>query len=362
MNLWRRVPTRPPIPPTPIRHAGDSWSSTPGTEYGPGASWSQHSFGSNPRWLAQRAPETRVRTHVMLFLLTLFSMMVAGAMQQGVNPLLGLDQLVHLIEGWPFAATLLAILTVHEFGHYFAARHWGVKASLPFFIPLPYLSFLGTLGAVIRIRSPIPHKRALLDIGASGPIAGFVVAVVACIAGLPMSRIVDNEYLGQLPRQLEPDTIQLGAPLLFGFLSNWLLPAVTDQQLILLSPVAFAGWVGLFITAFNLFPVGQLDGGHIAYALTGAAHRLVGRITFALLLGLGIYGLVSLLTDLPEGWPTGWPGWLVLALLLTVFGRNHPPPHNLGIELDSRRRLLGIFCFLIFLLCFTPVPFGALAG
>ena len=301
---------------------------------------------------------SRPATHVLLFFLTLFSMMAAGAMQQGVNPLLGLDQLVHLVEGWPFAATLLGILTVHEFGHYFAARRWGVRASLPYFIPLPYLSFLGTLGAVIRIRSPIPHKRALLDIGASGPLAGFVVAVIACAVGLPMSRVVDPGYFGQLPSQLEPDTIQLGAPLLFGALSSWLLPAVDEAQLVVLSPVAFAGWVGLFITAFNLFPVGQLDGGHIAYALVGAGHRLIGRITFGVLLGLGVYGVFSLFWDLP----TGWPGWLALALLLTLFGRDHPPPYHPGIPLDSRRRAVGILCFVVFALCFTPVPFGALVG
>ena len=110
------------------------------------------------------------------------SMAAAGAMQQGVDPLSSITALVHLVEGIPFAATLLLILTVHEFGHYFAAQRWGVKASLPYFLPLPYISFLGTLGAVIKIRSPIPHKRALLDIGASGPLAGFVVALVACFA------------------------------------------------------------------------------------------------------------------------------------------------------------------------------------
>jgi membrane-associated protease RseP (regulator of RpoE activity) len=333
----------------------------PGAGYGPGAHWPRAEAPAPPPPVPARRP-TRPRTHVLLFLLTLFSMMVAGAMQQGVNPLLGWDQLVHLVEGWPFAATLLAILTVHEFGHYFAARHWGVKASLPYFIPLPYLSFLGTLGAVIRIRSPIPHKRALLDIGAAGPIAGFVVAVGACIVGLPMSRIVEDGYFGQLPRQLEPDAITLGAPLLFEALSDWLLPPVTPDQFVLLSPMAFAGWVGLFITAFNLFPVGQLDGGHIAYALTSRAHRLIGRVTFVALLGLGTYGAWSLLADLPAGWPTGWPGWLALALLLSLFGREHPPTYHPGIPLDGRRRAVGLACFVIFLLCFTPVPFGALVG
>lgn len=366
MNLWRRVPTRPAHLPPPAVTGG--WSRAPHMPYGPGASWPSTTAGPSgntprsPQQPPAAATPTRASTHVLLFFLTLSSMMVAGAMQQGVNPLLGWNQIVHLVEGWPFAATLLGILTVHEFGHYFAARRWGVKASLPYFIPLPYLSFLGTLGAVIRIRSPIPHKRALLDIGASGPIAGFVVAVLACAVGLPMSQIVDAGYFGQLPRQLEPDTILLGEPLLYQLLSSWLLPVVAEGQIVLLSPVAFAGWVGLFITAFNLFPVGQLDGGHIVYALVGDAHRLVGRLTFATLVALGTYGLYSLLVELPPGWPSGWPGWLALALLLTLFGRDHPPPYHPAITLDPRRRLIGIVCLLIFVLCFTPVPFGALVG
>ena len=329
----------------------DGWVTKSGYEAGAGSS----GWGS----AAQPTQRSHPAMHLLLFLLTLFSMMVAGSMQQGVNPLQGFDQLVHLVEGWPFASTLLAILTVHEFGHYFAAKRWGVKASLPYFLPLPFVSFLGTLGAVIRIHSPIPHKRALLDIGAAGPLAGFVVAVGACIVGLPLSQVVDPAYFGVLPRQLEPTTIQLGAPLLFQGLSAWLSPEViANDQFVLLHPIAFAGWVGLFITAFNLIPVGQLDGGHIVYALAGRAHGLIGRFTFSALLGLGLYGVCSPFWDLPAG----WPGWLVLALLLTLFGRSHPPLYHPAIPLNLKRRIVGWLCILVFVLCFTPVPFGALAG
>ena len=168
-------------------------------------------------------------------------------MQQGVDPLTSIAALVHLVEGIPFAAPLLFILTVHEFGHYFAARRWGVRASLPYFLPLPYVSFLGTLGAVIKIRSPIPNKRALLDIGAAGPLAGFVVALAACFAGLSRSAVVSADYFHSSP-------IELGAPLLFSGIAALVLPAIGPNQMVLLDPVAFAGWVGLFITAFNLFP------------------------------------------------------------------------------------------------------------
>ena len=288
-----------------------------------------------------------------LFVLTLVSMTAAGAMQQGVNPFHDVGRLVHLVEGIPFAATLLCILTVHEFGHYFAARRWKVKASLPYFLPLPYVSFLGTLGAVIRLRSPIPHKRALLDIGASGPLAGFVVAVAACVIGLPQSRIVTPEYFYQTPfNPTEP--IVVGAPILFAGLSELLMPAVDASQLVLLSPVAFAGWVGLFITAFNLFPVGQLDGGHIVYALFGRWHREVGRVTFGVLLGLGVYGILSLVWDLPQG----WPGWLGLAFFLSLFGKEHPAPYYPYVPLDEGRRRIGWLCLFVFAICFTPVPFS----
>ncbi|MFH1566913.1 MAG: site-2 protease family protein [Gemmatimonadota bacterium] len=332
MNLWRKT-----LEPPPGRSGPPAWSAP---------AWSP---GARPG----RAPAPpRPWLHLLLFGLTLFSVAAAGAMQQGVNPLQGWRYLVHLVEGLPFAATLLGILAVHEFGHYFAARRWGVRASLPYFMPLPY-SFLGTLGAVIRIQSPIPHKRALLDIGAAGPLAGLVVAVAACIVGLPQSQVVPADYF-QGP--LRGDPIQLGAPLLFTWLSGWLLPEVGPDQMLLLGPVAFAGWVGLFITAFNLLPVGQLDGGHIVYALSGRWHRHLARLTFAALLGLGAYGIFALAWDLPRG----WLGWLLLAFLLTVFGRHHPPPYNPHIPLDRWRRLVGLLCLLVFGLCFTPAPFSVL--
>ena len=274
-------------------------------------------------------------------------MTAAGAMQQGVDPLSSISALVHLVEGIPFAATLLFILTVHEFGHYFAARRWGVKASLPYFLPLPYISFLGTLGAVIKIRSPIPHKRALLDIGAAGPLAGFVVALIACFVGLARSAVISADYFHIYP-------IDLGSPLLFSGIAALVLPEIGPDQLVLLDPIAFAGWVGLFITAFNLFPIGQLDGGHIVYALFGSWHRHIARTAYAILLAMGVYGILSLIWELPHG----WPGWLGLAFFLTIFGKDHPPPYDTFTSLDRRRRLVGYLCLLIFVICFTPVPFA----
>ena len=290
--------------------------------------------------------KSRPWKHAILFVLTLFSMVAAGAMQQGANVFAGIASLPHLVEGIPFAATLLGVLTAHEFGHYFAARKWGVKASLPYFIPLPYVSFLGTLGAVIKIRSPIPNNSALLDIGAAGPLAGLVIALAACIIGLPQSTLVQDQYFHW-------DPIQLGAPLIFTGLSTLFLPGVNPEQVVLLSPVAFAGWVGLFITAFNLFPVGQLDGGHIVYALFRRWHRCIGRVTLVVLLGLGLFNILSPLWGRLQGSPV----WLVLAFLLLLLGRDHPSPRDSGTPLDPRRRRVGYLCLAVFVLCFTPVPF-----
>ena len=323
MNLWRKTPPPPrpalaePLPCPPVL------------------------------WRAPRPRASRPWVHVLLFVLTLVAVTTAGALQQGVDPFASLASLVHLSEGIPFALTLLGILTVHEFGHYFAARKWGIKASLPYFLPLPYISFLGTLGAVIKLRSPIPHKRALLDIGAAGPLAGFVVALAASIVGLAHSTIVQTDYFHRPP-------IQLGSPLLFRGIAALVLPEISSDQMVLLDPVAFAGWVGLFITAFNLFPVGQLDGGHIVYALFDKWHRVIARAIFAILLGMGMYGIFSLIW----GWPRGWHGWLVLAFLIAVFGKDHPAPYNPIIPLDPRRRYVGYLCLIVFALCFTPVPFN----
>ena len=323
MNFWRRHPPAPAV------------------------QYEERPQVPPPLWTPPARPHGRPWVHLLLFFLTLLSVAAAGSYQQGVNPFAELPtSLVHLVEGIPFAATLLTILTVHEFGHYFAARCWGVRASLPYFLPLPPFPFiLGTGGAVIKIRSPIPHRRALLDIGAAGPLAGFVVAIAACFAGLAHSDITVGDHLYQ--------PIQLGAPLLFAGISALLLPELAADQVVLLNPVAFAGWVGLFITAFNLFPVGQLDGGHIIYALFGQRHHHIARLTFTVLLGMGLYGILSIIW----GWPYGWPGWMLLALLLTLLGREHPAPTDPVLLLDARRRLVGYFCLLVFVICFTPVPF-----
>lgn len=266
--------------------------------------------------------------HLILFILTLLSTLLAGAIQAGVN-LLKEPEKIH--KGLPFALTLMTILLSHELSHYFASRKHNTKATLPYFIPAP--TIIGTFGAFIKMKSPIVTRRALLDIGASGPIAGFVISVIASITGLSFSGVVTiKETAGAL---------SLGDSLLFTILSNIVLGVTPDSHDILLHPVAFAGWIGLFVTSLNLIPVGQLDGGHIAYALLGKKHVQVSKILIWLLIILGLL----------------WVGWAIWAILLLILGLRHPPVLYWETPLDPRRRLIGWFALVIFILTFIPVPF-----
>jgi membrane-associated protease RseP (regulator of RpoE activity) len=260
--------------------------------------------------------------------------MAAGAMQAGVNPFSHPEL---LYKGIPFSATLLLILGVHECAHYLAARQWGVRATLPYFIPVPPTLFMiGTMGAFIKLRSPIPNRNALVDMGVSGPLAGFVVAVLVSMIGLARSEVI------RMPEAMEGGALFLGNSLLFSFLSGAVIGHIPEGYDVMLSPVAFAGWIGLFVTAINLLPIGQLDGGHVIYALFGSRHRLIGKVTVVALLPLGIF----------------WQGWFVWAFLLfMVLGMKHPPPYDMYQPLDPRRRLVGYVAIGVFLVSFTPVPF-----
>jgi membrane-associated protease RseP (regulator of RpoE activity) len=272
--------------------------------------------------------------NALLFAGTIITTMAAGAMQVGVNPF-SHPELLH--KGIPFSATLLLILGVHECAHYLAARQWGVRATLPYFIPVPPpLFMIGTMGAFIKLRSPIPNRNALVDMGVSGPLAGFVVAVLVSMIGLARSEVI------RMPEAMEGGALFLGNSLLFSFLSGAVIGHIPEGYDVMLSPVAFAGWIGLFVTAINLLPIGQLDGGHVIYALFGSRHRLIGKVTVVALLPLGIFG----------------QGWFVWAFLLfMVLGMKHPPPYDMYQPLDPRRRLVGYVAIGVFLVSFTPVPF-----
>jgi len=264
-----------------------------------------------------------------MFIITAMTTLVAGALQRGVNPL---SDPSRIVEGLPFAITLLTILLTHESAHYIASRIHGVKATLPFFIPAP--SFIGTFGAFIKMKSPIRTREALVDIGASGPIAGFIVSVIAVIIGLSMSKIVEyNEVPGML---------FIGNSLLFSFLSDLIVGKAAQGSDILLHPIAFAGWIGFFVTSMNLIPIGQLDGGHIAYAFFGEKHRKVSFFLVGVLVFTGIFF---------------WPGWLVWAILLVILGVKHPPFLSMGTRLQTSRKIVALVSFLIFVVTFIPVPF-----
>ncbi len=236
-----------------------------------------------------------------------------------------------------YAAVLLAILLAHEMGHYLTCRRYGLTATLPYFIPAPTL--IGTMGAFIRIRSPITLKARLFDVGANGPLAGYALAVPALAVGVALSRIVPA-----LPHE---DVIVFGEPLLLRLFMALFLGPVPDGFDIALHPVGFAGWVGILVTAFNLFPVGQLDGGHVAYAVFGPKIRRFAKVFLAL---FAILGLLF------------WAGWFVWGLALALIGLKHPPVLDQEEPLDRRRSRLAVLLLVVFILSFIPAPVEGLSG
>jgi membrane-associated protease RseP (regulator of RpoE activity) len=287
-----------------------------------------------PGW-GETPPPPRIYLHVALFLATVLTTMVAGAFQSGVNLFQTPWQ---VYRGIPFAVSILSILAAHEMGHYFMSRRHRLNVSLPYFLPgLPFPPPLpGTFGALIRIRSPILDKRALLDVGCSGPLLGMLVVVPVLVVGLKLSRVETLPLGAGLG-------VTLGEPLLFKLVCWLTLGPLGPEDHVFIHPVAFAGWLGLLITALNLLPVGQLDGGHVIYALFPRWHR---RISITCLGVLVVFGVLT------------WPGWLLWAVLLTLLGTRHPPPYCEWIPLDRRRRILGVVTILVFVLTFSPMPFS----
>jgi membrane-associated protease RseP (regulator of RpoE activity) len=294
--------------------------------------WQRPAKFQDRRWL-----------HALLLLLTIASTTLAGvghylSYQSDFTP----TQLPRLSIGliasglW-YSLTILAILGCHELGHYFACRYYDVDASLPYFLPVPPPMLTGTLGAFIRIREPIPSKRMLFDIGIAGPIAGFLVAVPALFIGLSMSHVV------RIPAN-STDLLELGEPLLFKAASWLLWGTQPDGYSLNMHPMAFAAWFGLLATALNLFPMGQLDGGHISYAVLGTRSTYV---TFAMV------GVAIVLAYFSSGWIV-WT--LLMVIMLFTFGPRHPRVFDEHVPLDRGRFLLAIFALVMFILCFTPAP------
>ena len=281
-----------------------------------------------PRWVI----------NLILLLLTIASTLYVGA-SYGPQPMSGLSE---IWRGWPFALSILLILGAHEMGHYFAARRHNVPVTLPFFIPMPW-SYFGTLGAFIQLRGPVSNRRALFDVGAAGPLAGLVVAVPVLLIGLATSDLVPVGS-GQL---FEGNSLLYLLAKLAVF--SRVLPG--DGVDVLLNQVAWAGWVGLFVTGLNLLPVGQLDGGHVAYSLFGERSRL---FLWPTILGLALIVLYSWLQGAPA---LTWGLWI---FLLLAFGRVHARPLEDITGLDPRRRALAIFTLALFFLCFVPLPLVAI--
>ena len=305
----------------------------------------------------------RWKANLALFLATVVSVLFTGADVWGPGlprggGLLGL--LKALPSGWPFAVPLLAILLTHEFGHYIAARIHRVDASLPYFIPLPVFSPFGTMGAVISMRGRIRSRDALLDIGASGPLAGLCVAIPVLVIGLLHSRVEPNGAHG----------IQEGQCLLYMLLKRLVLGPIPEGHDVFLSPMALAGWVGLFVTMLNLVAVAQLDGGHIAYALFGPRQNRYARVLHAGLLLVFAFNAVRFLGPamLPwRGWEpvkdalgnsTFWLVWYVLIMVIKRVGGDDHPPTEPG-ELSPVRKGLAVLSLVMFGLLFMPTPWAS---
>jgi membrane-associated protease RseP (regulator of RpoE activity) len=238
----------------------------------------------------------------------------------------------YLTGGIAYALALLGILLCHEMGHYLMARRYRVRSTLPIFLPLPFVSPFGTLGAVIKMRQRIRDRRVLYDIGIAGPLAGIIPAVVAIVWGLDHSAVIEKQAID--------GTLMLGDSLLSGWIQRAIYPDLTANQDLLLHPVAFAGWAGLFVTALNLLPIGQLDGGHVAYGLLGRRSLYLSWAVMAALAVLGYY----------------FPGWWFLLVLLVLMRVRHPQTLDESVPLDRKRIVLGIFAMAFFVVSFIPTP------
>ena len=272
---------------------------------------------------------------LLLFIVTFCTTLVAGSFLSGGNPFVrGSD----LLLGLQFNLPLLAILGIHEMGHYIAARRHRVVTTLPYFIPfLPIVPLPGTMGAVIKLKSPFSDRNALMDIGCAGPLAGAAVAILVLLWGLALSEI---------RRSAGVDGTQLGESLLYKLLSRAVFGEVPPGCDVFLHPIGYAGWLGLYVTMLNLIPAGQLDGRHIAFALFGEWYSSVARlIPFALL---------------PMGFLSS--GWFVWAAILFFLGTGHPRPIYEEIPLSAGRRVMGWTAAVLFVLCFTPNPFPIVGG
>ena len=326
-------------------------------------------------------PDPRILLNILLLLLTFFTTTVAGVQWIGYNPF----ELQNFFYGIEYSVAILFILGCHEFGHYFAARYHHVKATLPYFIPFPPLPFLlnfGTLGAVIRTRSVVPSRKAMFDIGVAGPLAGFAACLLVLMYGF--LSLPGPEYILAIHPNydftINSDPTSQGLPLEFGstliyslFAQLFTNPAtqfVPPMSEMYHYPFLVVGWFGLFVTAMNLIPIGQFDGGHLIYTMFGDAHRAIARGAFIALLLLGVPSVLDSVLRTASTYifnePAGqiiplaeysWSGWFLWAMISYYFVKLYHPPVPDETPLDENRMRIGWFTILIFILCFSFIPF-----
>ncbi|MFQ5583162.1 MAG: site-2 protease family protein [Calditrichia bacterium] len=287
----------------------------------------------------------------LLFVVAIFTTMAAGALLRGGDIY---QDFSSILLGWKYSFAVITILTFHEMGHYVAARWHKIRATLPYYIPffIPGFFNIGTMGAVIRIKSQFPDRKALLDVGIAGPLAGFVMSLVFLFYGyatLPdMNGIIAYvETIHPWDIGNEGVNLILGKSILFSFFNDFIGSSRLPMNEVYHFPYIFAGWIGLLVTAINLIPIGQLDGGHILFALMGRRARRVGLITFLAMFALNMYLVFEYMSFI-------WMLWILLILILIRF--RHPPTLDDSVELTPIRRYLGWLCMIIFTICFIPNP------
>jgi len=296
-------------------------------------------------------PNRRIWLNIILFIATLFSTFFVGITWSlsfkyadvfSQSPQIDLNvkifedpQIISL--SIVYAIVLIGILLGHELGHFLACQYYKIDATLPYFIPAPTL--IGTLGAFIKIKSPITRKQQLFDIGIAGPLVGFILSVPTLIYGLSLSRAVPA-----IPRE---ESLIFGEPLILKIIGSMIFKNIPPDFDVILHPVAFAGWVGIFVTALNLFPIGQLDGGHISYALLGPKSRNLAKLFLGIFIFMGIFF---------------WIGWFIWVFIIFLMGLRHPRVIDEETPLSPRRKFLGFVVFIIFILSFIPDPIKGYNG
>lgn len=286
--------------------------------------------GWHPHLTSLPAPQRpSYHTHILLFLMTFVTTIVAGMLWEGLHPIAQIGQ---FYRGLPYAVTLLGILLFHEMGHYLTARYYGMDVTLPYFIPAPPPLFIGTFGAFIRMKSPAQHRRALLNVGAAGPIAGFCLALPAMVYAYVTAAVI--------PVPTHAPGLSFGEPLLLQMIGRIVMGPIQEGYVIQISSVGIAAWFGIFVTVLNLLPMGQLDGGHIVYAILGPYARYISWVVVCALMVLGFFFL----------------GWFLWALLGWVTSLRPQTVIDTQAPLDRRSLVIAGVALTIFVLCFMPVP------